>query len=244
MTVAPTKRSGVARAVASLATIIVGVILALAANAWWQNRQDRARIHGYLEMLQVDLRATDSLIDRSIAQDQRSGADSQRMVNTLLSARSWTELPESVNPHFGIDDVWFRTGTVDALLSTGDINKVGSAALRSALVRYVDEVDQIRSSLDKAETAAWNNGREFEHAREELLATAGTDALRRRAPGLPPAQLLRSFSLAQVRGYPQIIAAFQLHDIAMANRIEILRNAKAPVEDLLGLLDRELGEGR
>lgn len=243
MTVHSTKGSRAAQAVGSLVTIIVGVILALAANAWWQNRQDRARIHGYLEMVRVDLRATDSLIDKAIAEDERSADASQRMVNTLLSARSWAALPESADPHFGIDDVWFRTGTVDALLSTGDINNVGSVTLRSALVRYVDEVDQIRSSLRQVETAAWSNTRAYQRAEQELIATAGTEALRRRASGLPVVQILRSFSLAQVRRYPQITAAFQLHNIAMANRIEILKNAKAPVESLLGLLDRQLGDG-
>lgn len=243
MAVESSKGSRVARALTGLVTIIVGVIIALAANAWWQGREDRARIHGYLEMLRVDLHATDSLIDESIAQDWRSMTDSRSMAETLVSGRSWAQLPDSVNPHFGSDDAWFRTGTVNALLATGDINHIRSVALRSALVRYADEVDEIRNALSRVEAASWSNVDDWLMVKQELIEASGDENLRRHAMGMSDAEVLRSFDLRRIRRYPRIAATFEIHANAMSNRIEVLRMAKGPVEDLLRLLDQELGTG-
>lgn len=243
MTRSFTKRARITRAVASLVTIIVGVLMALAANAWWEGRHERTRGHIYLEMLRVDLEATDSLIDASLAQDRRTLDSSQRMAEVLLAGSSWSQLPQSVKPHFGLDDAWFRTGTVTALLATGDINNIRSDTLRSALVRYADEVNFIRSSLSRTETASWANVRDYVRAEEELFQTARDPDLKRRLVAMSSDEALRSFDLRRIREHPGIAAAFRLHAITVANRMEVLQQSKAPVEELLRLLDDELGAG-
>lgn len=235
------KGSRFRRAVSGLLTIVVGILLALAANAWWQGRQEKARSRIYLEMLRADLRATDSLVELSISQDQRSMVNSRRMADVLVSARSWSEVSDSLAPHFGFDDVWFRTGTVTALLTTGDINNVSSDALRSAVVRYADEVDVIRNSLSRMESAAWSNVSDYTHAEQQLIDSSNDSDLKRRLLGMSTSDVLRSFPLGRIRQHPEIAATFRLHAIVMANRIEVLRRARGPTEDLLRLLDQELG---
>src|SRR5438128_10064602 len=53
--------------------ILASVLAALAAQAWWQQREDRAREHDYLRQLLADPKANSAKLQHAIALDSRSG---------------------------------------------------------------------------------------------------------------------------------------------------------------------------
>src|SRR4051812_18358471 len=72
-------------ALRELAIIICGVLIALAANAWWEARNDRAREEDYLTQLAADLTGTLASIDTAFAQEN---ATTTATNSILLSLRA------------------------------------------------------------------------------------------------------------------------------------------------------------
>ena len=59
-----TERPGVfRRGAVEFVVIVVGVLVALGLESWWQGRQDRALAHEYLESLQAELRSSVSTVE-------------------------------------------------------------------------------------------------------------------------------------------------------------------------------------
>jgi hypothetical protein len=234
-------RAQVLKGLGGFFSLVVGVLVALAADAWWQDRDAAARTRVYLEMLRGDLVATASLIKQGAAMDQKAAENAARMANALLAADSWERVPADVTPYFEYDQTWFRTGTMNALLSTGDINHIESDALRAAIVRYNGELEEVQQALGTIQTAIWNNAADYIRQERALFETVKDHSHRRRLTGLLPPAALRTFELSEIRRRPEIQAAFRLHAIAAGNRIFHLQRAAKTVDELIVLLDQELG---
>jgi hypothetical protein len=235
-------RTQVLRWSGGFVSLVVGVLLALAADAWWQEREAARRTRVYLEMLRTDLRGTASLIQQNLAFNQKAAENAARMANALLAADTWDRLPKDVTPYFEYDQTtWFNTGTIGALLSTGDINNIRSDVLRSAIVRYAGELESIRGELTTIQTFIWNNVSEYTRHERALFESSKDPVHRRRLMSMLPPAALRSFELSEIRKHPEIQAAFRLHAVAVGNRVAHLQRAAKPVNELIALLDRELG---
>ena len=125
---------------AEFLVVVAGVLVALAVSAWWQGRQDREHERQYLQQLDADLLATENgmhdaitfLVPRAVAA-------------AAVEHAFWGERPASndaLNNDFSLP--WstrrFRPvlGNIEALISSGDINVIRSASLRTHLVAYVE----------------------------------------------------------------------------------------------------------
>lgn len=126
---------------AEFLVVVTGVLVALALNAWWANRQDRSKERFYLRQLVADLAET----ERASDQMDRRMVPFERAPRRLAQAYFLTNLPPrdsivawaSVAPvHFPISPV---LGTVEAMVTTGDIGLVRDDSLRIAIVSYLDE---------------------------------------------------------------------------------------------------------
>lgn len=245
MATARTLRSSLLRGLGGFVTLVAGVLLALAADAWWQGHEAQARTRVYLQMLRTDLHETADHIDRGLAFDSTAALNAAVMANALLVADSWEAVPATVTPYFEYDGTWFRMGTMTALLSTGDINNIRSDSLRSAIVRLTGKLEDLQVKLNATQTAIWSNVADYTRAERTLFESTDDRSTRRRLTQLAPADALRLFDLAAIRRYPEIQASFRLHAIAVANRSGFLQDARAPVDSIIDLLDRELGrEGK
>ena len=233
-------RSRLVRGLSSFVTLVIGVLLALAADAWWQGLEAHARTRTYLDMLRADLQETANSIDEGVTLDSVAALNAARMANALLVADSWEAVPASVTPYFEYDGTWFRTGTMSALLSTGDINNIRSDSLRSAIVRYAGQIDDIQKKLSTIQSSVWSNVADYTKEERALFESTNDRGVRRQLTGVVVADALRLFDLSVIRRHPQLQASFRLHAIAAANREALLRNARSPLEELIRLLDQEL----
>jgi hypothetical protein len=131
---------------AEFLVVVTGVLVALALNAWWADRQDRSKEQFYLRQLVADLAET----ERASDQMDRRMVPFERAPRRLAQAYFLTNLPPrdsivawaSVAPvHFPISPV---LGTVEAMVTTGDIGLIRDDSLRIAIVSYLDRT---RSNL-------------------------------------------------------------------------------------------------
>jgi len=119
--------------------IVTSILLALAVDAMWDRRQEHTREVAYLRMLAADLHETllnnamftDSAnsIDWAGAQLVRAYYEPQLPPNDSIS--KWAALA------FGSWQVEPTLGTVETLISTGDLRVISDDSLRSAITRYL-----------------------------------------------------------------------------------------------------------
>jgi len=120
--------------------IVVSILLAFAIDAWWDAAQDRSREMSYLSQLATDLERTLENIERfgSIA-DNRDSANA-RLVSSYYQADapSADSLAGWLNRAIGYRVVQPRLGTVEALVSTGDLALIRDDSLRAAIPAYLN----------------------------------------------------------------------------------------------------------
>ncbi|HUG98947.1 MAG TPA: hypothetical protein VMQ83_07205 [Gammaproteobacteria bacterium] len=121
---------------AEFLVVVTGILVALALNAWWQDRQDAAREQVYLQQLATDLRTNEQLADVMLEyMNERI-----RLGGLLSEAIRARPLPSQdvmnvwLHEFLGVAPLYPRMGTVQALIETGDLNLIDDAALRTAII--------------------------------------------------------------------------------------------------------------
>jgi hypothetical protein len=123
---------------AEFMVVLTGVLVALALNAWWGERQNRAfeltmlrEIHSALEAdvsllhdLSRRLEVSENASERVLRLVMRADPPRDSLTQALWESQTWIVLS-------------FNRGPYDALKSTG-IDKVSNDRLRSALIRVYD----------------------------------------------------------------------------------------------------------
>jgi hypothetical protein len=140
-----------------LIVVVLGVLIALAADSWRETLQDKRRAESYVEAMVVELSAArDSLV--------RTIEETERYASALLEWRALAASAEpAVAPEIGsMPNVYVPTGTLDALFATGDFNLIGSDELRRAIVRERAVIVEARrrieleSALDAQDRLDWS----------------------------------------------------------------------------------------
>jgi hypothetical protein len=100
--------------------IVVGVLAALAAQAWWQSRDNRALERTYLRQLHADMVENEDRAQHAIEQDSISGVGNARALEAVESTAPVS--PDSFVSWIGAAgssaDLSAVTGTLQALMST------------------------------------------------------------------------------------------------------------------------------
>jgi hypothetical protein len=122
-----------------LTIVVAGVLIALAADSWWNARGDAQRVDRYLAALEADFVTAQTKLDATIETHE------QILENTrgFLAYVQAPERPEGdvPNPLMGDDERFFPPfGTIDALLTTGDISLLPEP-LRLVLIRERSVID-------------------------------------------------------------------------------------------------------
>ena len=122
------------RAIRDVVLIVVGVLIALAANAWREAREEQERAASHLTQLLEDVRENERALRSAIELDRATADGMQHLLSALDgvaapprdSLRVWMQRPPIFysNPRP-------RLGTVDALIETGDIRLFRDERLRT-----------------------------------------------------------------------------------------------------------------
>lgn len=165
---------------AEFLVVVSGILVALALNAWWQDRRDAGREEAYLRQLVADLQET----ERRFAEADRRVAFADEGRTRLLHA-FWT--PDA-SPRDSVlywadvsayyEDPRSVLGTVTALLSTGDLNLVRDDSIRSAITGFAEAEERYAElNRDKVQIIAATSLRIW----ERLDVLEGTFTIRSRA---------------------------------------------------------------
>lgn len=121
--------------------VVLGVLTAVAINTWWGERQDRSREQFYLRQLASDLHETEQAVVRT----DRFMVPRERAPRRLAQAHFLAEPPprDSIIAWASVAPVHLPTspvlGTVEALVTGGDLGLIRDDALRVAILTYLDD---------------------------------------------------------------------------------------------------------
>lgn len=144
-------RSGLRWFAAEFLVVVTGVLVALALQSWWEQREHTRRERGYLQHLRADLLRTREIIQRANATLGGSDSAGSKLVRAYHT--------DGFNSRDSIFVWFFRastyeaptpiTATADALISTGDLRLLSNDTLRSAISDYLNTTHRIQSEQDR-----------------------------------------------------------------------------------------------
>jgi hypothetical protein len=132
------------RLFAEFGVIVVGVLFALGVDAAWESREDGIRLEAYLRQLESDLQATDGPLGEAIS------LDSTVVANAVELERGLNARPQAPGDSL---DAWLlatmdspmfspRSGTLQALVRSGDIRLLDDSNLHAAVMDYLNAVER------------------------------------------------------------------------------------------------------
>jgi hypothetical protein len=125
---------------AEFMVVLTGVLVALALNAWWGERQNRQLERAYLLQLHEDLAASEADLSM-IADEMMTRALHSAAVGHAFwdpSSTSAEDLMVSLGAPLSANRTRPVLGTAQALVATGDLRLIRSDRLRSELMSYLE----------------------------------------------------------------------------------------------------------
>jgi hypothetical protein len=234
-----TKRHWFAQSMRELVMVTLGVLIALAANAWWQKRAERTLEADYVARLKAELRTDLGTLDTldqhtariKVALDsvlpffeegQLPGGPARVIVNSYAATRRWK--------------AGFLTTSYDELVNTGTFRLIRSASTRSALTAAYASMHRYPDG--------WFGEAYRDAARRAIPATVQI-AIRQNCKSVQGCSLavdpaLASKTVARMRQDEDLLGAFRLevHDLILFERDT--RDTRAAVLQAL----RQIESGR
>jgi hypothetical protein len=134
------------------AIIVAGVLAALGAQAWWENRQERERERAYLAQVLAETRENEERLAEAIAEDSVAGIYTDRVMVALEGpgpAPPADSLVRWIGQAGRASDFQPVTGAYRALLGTGDLRLVRNDSLRAVMVAYAAALDSESARLQQ-----------------------------------------------------------------------------------------------
>ncbi len=125
--------------------VVAGVLVALALNAWFQDRQDAKTEAGYLSLLSRDLERTIADLTTFTAFEARQIEDAalvQRSIAKLPPTGDTARLSEAMAHLLTRQTMVLKNSTYLDLVNTGHLSLIRDAALRDAIVDFYQMTSQ------------------------------------------------------------------------------------------------------
>ena len=141
------------RIIAEGAAIVLSILLAFAIQAWWEGRGESDRRAAILAGLASDFARTDSVLNRSLMFDSFRAEGTARLIELARTETDFEAHQAEIDTL--ISTVYFRSpieparGTLDALLSTGDLDILGNPALAARLTSWIAAVEHLGFQHDR-----------------------------------------------------------------------------------------------
>ena len=153
----PNRRINWPRIFAEGVVIVASILLALTADAWWDERQDRSEEREIIDRLISDLQANIDGIDQGLSILSVKEASLLR-VDSVLRAQETPEdsrgfLKDVIDgANYGWNQYVPRRATFDELLGSGTFALISDAGLREAISDYHEVYRASQNRIDERET--------------------------------------------------------------------------------------------
>jgi hypothetical protein len=216
---------------AELAVIVGGVLIALAADAWWETRLERREARDYLQQLLVDFQETQRRLRGTIAAE----TETLQLVNSVVdrASRGVLPSPDSLELPTRYNEFEPLTGTLTALVEGGDLRLVRDDSLRFELVAFLSLVDASDQFLSHTETMIFDSIERVTLGRARHSQSASRQATNGAS----------GWGEVDVRGIlndPDVIGALQLQAGASQMRVYSLGRLEEPIQRLIRLTQAQL----
>jgi len=136
--------------VTETAIVAIAVAMALSADAWWDERTDRAAESAYLHGLQEEFSATELDLEQEIASSMKSTAAIDELLAIMASdhAEASSTVVDLIAKAFDTSVLRAVTATYDDLVTSGNTGLLTSGALRIALANWSAQLDLHRRLED------------------------------------------------------------------------------------------------
>ena len=147
--------SRIRRPLAEFLLIVAGVTVALGADSLWGLWQERVTEREYLGLLRADLDMNAVRLEAVIALEASQRAAAETAFRAVASGRSIP--PDSAHAWLferrGIfySDPRVLTGSVTALISTGDLRLIRDAEIRQAIAAFETQIREDRVEFDRSQ---------------------------------------------------------------------------------------------
>ena len=146
-----TEAGAVSKAVTGLAVIVVGVLVALAADRWNQDRQERGLEEDYLIALVADLSSDSLLLDSEIAATRVGETLAKRGLEAVASGKALSDAIAAEGTLLGLlgpsAQPLASSWMFQELQGTGNMRLLSDRELRRALYEYYSLVDFQRQRM-------------------------------------------------------------------------------------------------
>ncbi|MDH3379256.1 MAG: hypothetical protein OEQ39_20210 [Gammaproteobacteria bacterium] len=133
-----------------------GVLIALAVDSWWDEKQERAAEVQYLRSLQTDFQTNQDQLRTRIEVEQRMidlGKRLHEFVESDHAEFSLSELNALVNGFYTLNSWMPITGTYEEMLGSGRLLYIRNSELRKKLSQYAHLLIRARN----VENNSWTN---------------------------------------------------------------------------------------
>jgi hypothetical protein len=218
-------------AVGEFVLIVAGVLVAMAANSWWESRRDHTREETYVIQLLADTRANQVRVDSALAADSVAQRSTGRLLGTLSGTVASPPRDSTARGIQGADafsspDFRPLLGTYTALLETGDLQLLDSPDLRFRLVAYQSSLESVRETM--RHTAETLERYEDGYYRAVLPLLAG---------GRPGSGFRRISEVAQ--GRQEVLIPLGAANATRGRRMRVLRSLRKETALLVDELEAE-----
>jgi hypothetical protein len=226
--------------IAEFIVVVCGVLVALAAQAWYGSIRDGRLERGYVGQLISDLEGTLQTLQEAVSQDSLR-ADANRQFSEALhrsqqlnadSARAWLEVPQGLTFYSDPRPV---LGTVMTLIQTGDIKLIEDQSVRSKIVAYAAwmtaDMEELSRNVNRLVDANDDERRQWEQhglvTPTWYLQDAG-ESYRRYVSAWPI-----------IKQDAALRSAVQVRFIVFSNRVWYLRRMQQSTKQLSAMLRKD-----
>lgn len=136
------------RLIAESSAIVISILLAFSIDAWWTERQETVREERQIQALIAEFEGNRGTLDYDLDRLREVTSNLEELTNNLSSV--------SVGDDVTVFDRYFwsvrqggivdpSTGTLDAMISSGDLGLLQNESLRSAVSEWSAKLDEIQT---------------------------------------------------------------------------------------------------
>lgn len=145
------------QAAAEVALIGIGILVALAVDSWWDERQEREAEVEYLKSLQTDFEANRQELLNGIDTEERIlelGKTLHSHIETGFDGVSSKQIHQLIGEFFWLFEWEAVTGTYDELVGSGRFLYLRNRELRNKLSQYINSLGEIKTT-ERVEYTSW-----------------------------------------------------------------------------------------
>ena len=219
------------RLLAEFTVIVAGVLIALAVDSWWEERQERHHAREYVQQLLADVEVTERRLRSTMETEQQRLEGVSTVIDRALRG-PWPHA-DSLDLPTGYNYFEPLKGTLTALIQGGDLRLLRSDSIRFELIAFSALLHETETVLRHTETLIWNSTDRILNGR----ARHSQAAARRESNG---GRGWGQIDVAGVLNDPEIVSALQLQAMASQIRLFNLGRLEEPTSRLIDLLRAEL----